>query len=161
MKATREVLALALLAIIASASGGSIKKWVDDQGRVHFGDAPPPAAGSVIVAPQPAYSSSQPAGRHAASTGGLRPGEQRMLERIEKEEREHVEAMDRSVRESAQRKARDARTRKLSQAKCDYYRALVRESDQRLRQPYSNPQRRLHDETKRALYARQAALYCP
>ncbi len=161
MKGTRTVVALSLLAAVAAASGGSIKKWVDEKGQVHFGDAPPPAAGSVIVAPESAYESSPPRGQHAATSDGLRPGEQRMLEHIEKQEHEHVEALDRSARESAERKAGASRAKKLNQAQCNYYRALVREREQALRQPYSNPQRRLHEETKRAFYARQAALYCP
>ena len=161
MTATRTFLALTLLAFVATASGGSIKKWVDDKGQVHFGDAPPPTAGSVVVEPQPAYATSPTAGRRSSSTVGLRPGEQRMLESIEKQEREHVEAMDRSARDAAQRQASASHARKLKQTQCEYYRALVREREQALRQGYSNPQRRLHDETKRAYYARQAALYCP
>jgi hypothetical protein len=157
MTRTGRVIGLLLLTAFASAAAGPVRKWVDADGRIHFGDAPPPNAASVVVSPEPA---SHPSSAEDAPEG-LRPGERRMLERIEREEREFVEARERSAKELAQRDAARAHKKKVEKAKCKYYRALVREHEHALKQGYRNSARRLHDETKLELYERQAAMYCP
>lgn len=59
----------------ASLTAGSVQKWVDENGNVHYGDKPPTGIQSkqIEVAPAPAAS-------------GLRPEEARQLRRIESRE---------------------------------------------------------------------------
>lgn len=43
------VLALALILLSATASAAGVYKWVDDKGKVHYGDRPPASASSKSV----------------------------------------------------------------------------------------------------------------
>ena len=45
---------LACAAVFLPVFAGEIYRWVDDQGRVHFGDTPPDNAERVELAPAPA-----------------------------------------------------------------------------------------------------------
>ncbi len=65
---TRPILALAALLLPALASA-QLYKWVDKDGKVHYGDQPPPAAASKSIAAPPAGPAGAPAAKAAPKAG--------------------------------------------------------------------------------------------
>ena len=100
--------------VLAFAVGGAeIKRWVDAEGRVHFGDQAPPAVEAEVQAidgPKP-----------AEPGAGLRPGELEMLERYEQRGRDLEAAKQRSYREYEKGRLSAEKAQKR-EARCDYYR---------------------------------------
>jgi hypothetical protein len=92
------------LALVAAAAGAQgIHKWIDAQGRVHFGDRPPDASGAY------APSAGSPA------PGGVAPSEaervqrrQKMLDAYQQERLERQEAEAKQKAEEAERQRRCA-----------------------------------------------------
>ena len=116
-----------LLVLSVPATAGSVYKWTDKQGRVHFGDKPPAAATVTPVEVKPAT------GDDRASDGGLRPGERARLGEIRKREsRLAAEKRDREERVAADEKRRsrqvmqDAKRCAGYQQKISDYKRLLR-----------------------------------
>ncbi|WP_457674115.1 DUF4124 domain-containing protein [Thiolapillus sp.] len=61
---TALVLAMSLV-LSATLQAGSIKKWYDEDGNVHFGDTPPPAANTSQVEVRPQSGESSGAGDYS------------------------------------------------------------------------------------------------
>jgi|GEM_PF-1181393 len=109
------------------AVAGSIYRWVDKQGQVHFGDKPP-------VGVQAKQEEARPAtGDYTATGSGLRSGERTRLGEIEK--RESREEAEKSARD--QRAATDEmrRERQAGQDanRCAGYQQKISEYKKRLR----------------------------
>ena len=51
---SRLLLVLALLLSLSGTGLAGIYKWVDEHGKVHFGDSPPPEQGAEVVRTAPA-----------------------------------------------------------------------------------------------------------
>jgi Domain of unknown function (DUF4124) len=109
------------------AVAGSVYQWTDEQGRVHFGDKPPPAATVRQVEVKPAT------GDDRSSGGGLRPGERARLGEISKRERRMAaEKRNRNEREAADEKQR-ARQIVQDAKRCAGYQQKITEYKRRLR----------------------------
>ncbi len=91
------IIVLGGLLAAASASASGVYKWVDDQGKVHYGDRPPAAAEptEVELEEKPVPS--------AADTG-RQEKTQRLLDAIESERERKKKATAREAANSAQRK---------------------------------------------------------
>jgi hypothetical protein len=116
-----------VLVISVPAAAGSVYKWTDEQGRVQFGDRPPPAATVTQVEVRPA------SGDDRSSGGGLRPGERARLGEIRKresrmaaEKRDRNEQVAADEKQRARRIARDAR-------RCAGYQQKITDYKRRLR----------------------------
>lgn len=131
--------------LAGAVQSGPIKTWTDEDGGVHFGDAPPPRS--------QAQSFQAPDTLSSPSGGGLRPGEREMLERLEAEEQEFLRARERAGRELQRRRVTD-------QADCRLYRSLAEDRAHRLRQGYGRRADRRRDERLHAHYERLAGQYC-
>ena len=115
------------LVISVPAAAGSVYKWTDEQGRVHFGDKPPPAATVTQVEVRPAT------GDDRSSGGGLRPGERARLGEIRKREsRMAAEKRDRNERVAADEKQR-ARQIVQDAKRCASYQQKISDYKRRLR----------------------------
>lgn len=75
MKVIKCIVVFLAMLVSESLIAGTVEKWVDESGNVHYGDKPPVGTSSkqVEVAPAPRGS-------------GLRPDEKRQLRRIEAQE---------------------------------------------------------------------------
>ncbi len=116
MGAALTVNALAALALLAAAAApaaaATVYRWVDEQGRVHFSDRPPPGGGERLeVRPAPAPGGA-PAPRGGAEGGmeaaGRAERQRRLLRAFEAERREREAAR---ARAAAERRRREARCR--------------------------------------------------
>lgn len=99
------VIVIITLAVSLPAAGGSIKKWVDEDGQVHYGDAPPDHARTEEIQV------------FDNSIGGKR------RTNLSDEEMEHIRRLE-------EREAYEARRRERQQMRDDY-RALREEQDKR------------------------------
>ena len=92
---------LIIVALAGTAAGAGVYRWVDDQGRVHFGDRPESEAASEVkirIEPQ----SSPPAADEAERSRHRR----RLLE---------IYQEDREARKEAARKQKEERTKRAAE----------------------------------------------
>jgi hypothetical protein len=115
------------LVLSVPVAAGSVYKWTDEQGRVHFGDKPPPAATVTQVEVKPATGDDRSGG------GGLRPGERARLGEISKREsRMAAEKHNRNERVAADEKQR-ARQILQDAKRCAGYQQKITDYKRRLR----------------------------
>ncbi len=100
--------AAALLCVSALAAPAGVYRWVDPEGRVHFGDRPPldRDAQALDVPARP-----EPATAPAASDAERLESQQRLLRAFEEERREREERRAKVEREAAEREYRCAQAR--------------------------------------------------
>jgi len=102
----RVILASLLIMLALGASGAEIYKWVDEAGRVHFGDRPPAEGAEPVeldVSPAPAAP--------APSDAERAEKRRRLLEAFAKERAEKEAAIEQAKQEKAERAANCARAR--------------------------------------------------
>jgi hypothetical protein len=111
IRAFRIPLAIALLAALAAPSmGAGVYKWVDENGKVNFGDRPPlEGAETVNIHASP----DQGGGTNAASAAERRERQRRLLdaydtERTQKKARAEKEKHDKQVLEQKCQRARES-----------------------------------------------------
>jgi Domain of unknown function (DUF4124) len=115
------------LVISMPAAAGSVYKWTDDQGQVHFGDKPPAGVTATQEEVRPAT------GDDRATGGGLRSGERARLDEIRKQESSMAaEKRDREEQVMADEKRR---TRQVVQdaQRCANYQQKISDYKRRLR----------------------------
>lgn len=141
----------AALLLAGGVSAAEVKRWIDDEGLVHFGDQAPPAVAAEVRQ----IDDSAPG---VDNGGGLRPGELDMVKRYERRARELEDAKMRSAR--ALEKGRlSAEQQQKRQARCRYYRARLDQSRAKKRQGYSRGEgERLDDQIE--LNEMKVAIYC-
>jgi hypothetical protein len=106
---------LALL-VAGTSQGAGVYRWVDAQGRTHFGDRPPPEAQAEQLAlPRPGTSPAAP----PADDAGRAEARRKLLEyyddkRSEEKAAEEQAGRERAAREAACRQARQALRRYTS-----------------------------------------------
>lgn len=137
--------------LVASGIGAAeIKRWVDAEGVVHFGDQAPPA---VEVEVQQIRHPEQ-----ATSGSGLRPGELEMLERYEQRGRDLEAAKQRSYREYENARLSAEQERKQA-ARCEYYRSRLENYLGKKRRGYSRAEGERIDE-QIELNEMKVEIYC-
>jgi len=108
-------LCILLLSLPLAASAADVKKWVDAQGGIHFGDLPPPGSSFVVQNVDPVSVTPVEPGLK------LRPGEIEALERHEQRKKARTPASQASAREQSPGNA--ARERgSFYRKRCAYYR---------------------------------------
>lgn len=122
--------------LLATATQAQVYKWTDAAGQVHYGDRPSaqfPSEQVETVAP-PADS----------ATGGLRPGEQKLLQEITTEERRLTRERQAQSREEARyRQTETARRR----TRCESYRRRLQRLEDKLVAGYKvRESDRLHEQ---------------
>lgn len=97
---TRKLLVLLLLVVwTASASAAGVYKWVDEQGRVHYGERPPARTQAQEIAVKQAPPPPMPAEDEAAR----RDNQQRLLRAFEEEREQKKAQKQKSQEEEAKR----------------------------------------------------------
>lgn len=148
----RSVMVMVLALLAGGLQAGEIKRWVDAEGRVHFGDQAPASVDAVVQEIEQSGVDSAP------SNPGLRPGERAMVERYEQRGRELEAAKQRSSQ--AYEKQRLSKGQEAKQrARCDYYLSRVDHYRGKKRRGYSRSEGDKID-AQIELYEMKSATYC-
>jgi len=131
MDSRLRLLGVVLMLFSITAQAGGIKKWVDQDGTIHFGDVPPTNADSEPAEPKIIPPSTE-AG--ASQADFLRPGERRMLRRYEQRGRNLATAREDEHKKLQQQR----RNRANSAAKCRYHRSRREYLERQLRRGYKH-----------------------
>ena len=160
---TRVMVAFLLgLAAVALHAGG-VYKWTDENGQVHFGDAPPSSTTKreKLDAAVPKSATVETNDAIEQDTDYYSP--QRQLERIKaNNEEEHRKALERRKQSLIEMQQSQSSThdQNVNVAKCNYYEARVKEKEHDLLGGYFSDSDRLKDETKLAQLKYLAASFC-
>jgi hypothetical protein len=100
----RTVLAIALLLAAAAATHAQVYRWVDEQGKVHYGERPPSGAKATPV-------ETKPAGPPAAANPNADASQQERDFQRRRMEREQAEARDQKAADKARQQCERERTR--------------------------------------------------
>jgi hypothetical protein len=130
-------LAMLMLAVAGSA-GAQMYKWVDQDGKVRYGDTPPPGATVATVRPPQSAAATPATESKDAKKGALTPAEQEQAYRKRQADAgKQAEKADAESRVQAQRSEACERTR-------EYLRTL--ESGQRIQRTSPSGERYFLDE---------------
>ncbi len=121
--------ALFLLFAASPALSGDIKRWVDQDGRVHFGDTAP--HGTTATTSNPVITTTTP-GVNNSLQDILRPGERRMLRNYEKRGLRLSKEKQRSLKQAQRGEKQLARM----EDKCHYHKQKQDELKRKLRSGY-------------------------
>ena len=174
---TRQFGALILLASLGVHAGG-VKKWVDENGQVHFGDAPPPSVTKTESVKVPHSSSAthnadtpgQAADEGASNVGDDYYSPQNQLRRME-QQRAYEQQLRMQQRSDVQREELlqqykeshetvQKQQDKIDNAYCERYRARVEEYEHKLMGTYKSEQDRLSDKSHLGTLKVLQARYC-
>lgn len=89
------IITLMLMGTSSIAFAGKIYKWVDSEGKVHYGERPPAGQGEQMRVPRSSPGIAAPAPKPSSSTDTT----SKFLEDIAKERKEKQEAADKSAKE--------------------------------------------------------------
>lgn len=170
----RFVCALGLLLSLTAHAGG-IKKWVDEDGNVHFGDIPPPNAINTesvkvqksIIATKSTLPPDKDAGN--PSTGDYySPQNQlrRMEAQNEREQRMRMQRRSEARSEELSRQQKKMHEKSsehqkiVDKSKCDLYEARANEQEHKIKKGYSSDKKKLEDISHLATLNRLKAEYC-
>ena len=125
--------ALAILSIATPAKTGEIKKWIDKDGGIHFGDTAPIGTDSTLSTP--VITTITPDVKTLDDI--LRPGERRMLRKYEQRGRRLTKEKRRNLKKARQLE------RKIAQMKdkCFYHKQKKDELERKLRRGYKSSQK--------------------
>ncbi len=121
--------ALSLLWLSTPALSGEIKRWVDEDGGIHFGDSPPHGTDATLSTP--VIITTKPASNNTLRDI-LRPGERRMLRQYEQRGRRLEKGKRDSLREYKKREQKIAQM----EDKCHYHRRKLDGLKRKLRNGY-------------------------
>ena len=122
-------------------SAGSIKKWVDAEGNVHFGDAPPAAQKTEDV------DININKGTGGTTAPGLRPDEQLMLDKYEKRyERSYAPEPSNSLNH-------------YDESRCEYYKLRLKRYQRKAKSGYKQSEKQTIKE-RIAWYEMKVSDYC-
>lgn len=137
------IIVIGWILIVGSAYSGGIKKWVDSEGNIHFGDTPPAQQQTEAVDQTPAYETPESKVSSTSRDGySTYPGynsPQNQLKRMESQRR-------RAIQRTQERRARDERMMKeaetnekknsVAKAECEYYKGRTDYYERKLRSSY-------------------------
>ena len=167
--------------LAATTHAGSIKKWVDADGNVSFGDAPPPSVtNSEKVKVQESYKPSAPSSTAPSSLPSSSPSNspatddyyspQNQLRRMKAQETQ--ERLERQQKKSAARSEELYRKQmevydrsavqkgRVDEANCELYKAKLNEHEYQMQRGYTSEGDRLSQEKRLAVLNRLKAGYC-
>ena len=93
---TSIILMLMLLGASQSAFAGKIYKWVDSEGKIHYGERPPAGNGQQMRVPRNPPRGATPA--PSATTGENKDAASKFLESVAAERKEKNEAADKAAK---------------------------------------------------------------
>ncbi|MCG5494414.1 DUF4124 domain-containing protein [Ectothiorhodospira variabilis] len=148
----RKVFAASLaLALVAASAQGQVYRWTDEDGNVHFGDAPP-GAGTERLQPQTAPVDPTEVQRRRLET-------QRQLQEFERQDREAARQRELQQRRRALQQRFDEIDARSDQRMCQFYQDRIEDARNEMRRGYSAQRGRvLRQRIERD--QREASRYC-
>ncbi len=141
-----------LLLVTSPALPADIKKWVDQDGQIHFGDYAPNGINATQVDPE--IITIAPSSNSSLKEV-MRPGELRMIKNYEKREKRLIKAKRKELKQTKQGKKRTASAKK----RCKYYQDKVGQLRRKLRQGCTRSEKNKIEE-RIAKHNRQINEYC-
>ncbi len=163
MKTTTTMTAISVVLIAMPLHSGGIKKWIDADGTITFGDVPPPDAinmetirhHSAVTGPALKTTAS---GTGAAASDYYSPEKQ--LRRMEaksrqknnqyRQQRNAARQDELSRQQSINRRHEAEKERRIHRARCNQYRARIDEYEHKAIQAYRHETERLGDRSQLA-----------
>ncbi|NNG11696.1 MAG: DUF4124 domain-containing protein [Halobacteria archaeon] len=163
MKTTNTMAAIAVVLVATPLHSGGIKKWIDADGTITFGDVPPPGAINTETirhhasTPGPALKATA-SGTGAATSDYYSPEKQ--LRRIEaksrqkkiqsRQQRNAARQDELSRQQSIDRRHETEKERRIHRARCNQYNARIDEYEHKTIQGYRHEADRLSDRSQLA-----------
>ncbi len=141
-----------LLLVANSALSAEIKKWVDQDGQVHFEDRAPSDIQTIKVNPE--IITTAPSSNNSLKKI-MRPGELRMIKNYEKRGERLIKAKRKALKQDKLDKKRAASAKK----KCDYHRHKRDYLKRKLRSGFK-PSEKIKIEERLASHKLQIEEYC-
>jgi hypothetical protein len=156
MKTTLSIL---LLILLPALHAGDIRRWIDEDGTLTFGDAPPPKATDIEIVTYPAHDTRIETGDYYAPRNQLY---RLQSERRQKASRRREAALEgERLRQQGQDQRRtESRQRAVRAQKCKHTRARLGEYEHRSIQAYRNEADRLRDESQLARIRKLETEHC-
>lgn len=142
----------ALLLAINPALSADIKKWVDQNGQIHFGDYAPYGIDAIPVEPE--IITTAPS-RHNSLKEIMRPGELRMIKNYEKRGERLIKAKKRELKQARL----DGRRTASAKSKCEYHQDKIDSLRRKLREGCTRSEKN-RIEKRIARHNRQVEEYC-
>lgn len=140
-----------VLALLATSANGQMYRWTDEDGNVHFGDAPP-SAGTERVQPRVAPADPADAQQRRLET-------QRLMRDFERQDREAARQREAERRQRALRERFDEIDSRSDERMCQLYQDRIEDARNEMRRGYSAHRGRvLRERIERA--QRDAGRYC-
>jgi hypothetical protein len=162
MKTTVKMLAIAVILLVRPLHAGGIKKWIDEDGTLTFGDAPPPGVNWTETSRRP------DPGADLADSDYYAP--QNRLYRLQAKSRRKAHQRrqlrdaaledERLRQQSLDQHRNSEKTRDIKTKTCNHYRARLREYEHRTIQAYRREADRLRDASRLARLELQEAEHC-
>lgn len=92
------------LVLVLGLTAGAIYKWVDQEGKVHYSDQPPPGQSAQVVKVEPGPTAAQQAAAES-KLEELKTESAAISQRLEKETAQRRQRAEQSVREDTERRA--------------------------------------------------------
>jgi hypothetical protein len=167
MKTTPALASIAVVLLATPLHSGGIKKWIDEDGNITFGDAPPPDAVNMETIRQHAPGPAQPV---AGSANSDYYSPQKQLRRMEANSR--LKGRDYQQRRKAARQSnllqqqaimqrrKVEKERQIHRARCRQYRTSIDEYEHKTIQAYRNEADHLSDKSQLARLKKLEIEHC-
>ncbi len=162
MKSTDSIAAIAVALIAAPLHAGDVKKWIDADGTLTYGDVPPPGVNWTETVGHSAPGAGPADSDYYAPQNRLyRLQAERRRKAQQRRQRQDAAREDERLRQQSLDQRRKAeKTREKRTKSCTHYRARLAESEHRTIQAYRHEADRLREASRLALLKKQEAKYC-
>ncbi len=162
MKPTDTLKALILLLLSTPLHSAGIKKWIDADGTLTYGDVPPPGATGTEIIRQPTLESGSETDSGSSLQNRLRrlQSDVRTRDELRRQQRDSARTHERAVQQATHRRHAALRAEKIRREKCHHYGARIGEYEHRTMQAYRNEGDRLRDESQLASLRKLEAEQC-
>ena len=173
MKTTASITVIVGALIAMPLYSGGIKKWLDADGTVTFGDVPPPGATHTETLRRHARDSqsvlsTQPEGYGTTNVDYYSPQNQLRRMQDERRQNDHQRQQRRETARQERRLRRQAtnrlvatkKARMVQREKCNHYRARLGEYEHKTIQAYRSEADRLSDRSQLVRLRKLVAEYC-
>jgi hypothetical protein len=152
MKTSNTMAAIAIVLVATPLHSGGIKKWIDADGTVTFGDVPPPGAINTETIRRHAAGAGAAASDYYSPEKQLRRMEAKSRQKnIQYQQQRNAARQDELLRQQSINRRHEAeKERRIHRASCNQYRAGIDEYEHKTIQGYRNEADRLSDKSQLA-----------
>jgi hypothetical protein len=152
MKTINTMAAIAMVLVATPLHSGGIKKWIDADGNVIFGDVPPPDAINTETIRRHAAGAGAVAGDYYSPEKQLHRMEVKNRQKnIQSRQQRNAARQDELLRQQSINRRHEAeKKRRIHRARCNQYKARIDEYEHKTIQGYRHETERLSDKSQLA-----------